>query len=498
MAVSTEQAVGVLNKLVEQLGKRQNDSGKTSYGVDTLTKAYDGDFQLRYASDSFKEYFAGRYTNFSDNWCGIVADAPHERLEPIGIRLRGENEGDKGLWASWVDNDADALCDLALLDAIVAKRSFAQVWGTKDDEAVISWGHPSQMIVGYDPATRARVSGAQVWRDGDMEFAALDWSGFLWKFERAVPQTSALEDAGFVMPPGLMTGGWTPRQPAEDDVWPLKNPMGKVSFVELPNRPRLVGEPISDIAGTLSMQHAINLLWAQLFAVSDEATIGQRAIIGAEQPVTPILDGDGNVIGERPVDLKKLRQDDILWITDPGAKAHEWTPAKLDVFTSVIEIAVGHIAAQTRTPAHYLLIGGTIANVSGDAMKALETGLVKRTEEKTQHFGRSIRDVFELVALAKDDDATAAAVRGGKVLWKDVENRSDAQRADALSKKRDIGYPLRYLLELDGLPPEEIERVMAMVVEEGTDPVLARILRPTPTNEPGATSGDDGDADSGV
>jgi hypothetical protein len=40
--------------------------------------------------------------------------------------------------------------------------------------------------------------------------------------------------------------------------------------------------------------------------------------------------------------------------------------------------------------------------------------------------------------------------------------------------------------------------VMAMVVEEGTDPVLARILRPTPTNEPGATSGDDGDADSGV
>jgi hypothetical protein len=167
------------------------------------------------------------------------------------------------------------------------------------------------------------------------------------------------------------------------------------------------------------------------------------------------------------------------------------------VFTDVIEIAVGHIAAQTRTPAHYLLIGGTIANVSGDAMKALETGLVKRTEEKTQHFGRAIRDVFELAALVGDDQAKAAAVRGGKVLWKDVENRSDAQRADALLKKRDIGYPLRYLLELDGLPPQEITRVMGLVAEEQSDPILSRIMRPTPSEQPGTTSGDDADTDLG-
>lgn len=457
---TAQQAVTVLNKLVEELNRRQGDAG-TTFGVDSLTKAYSGDFSLRFASDNFREYFAKRYQHFSDNWTGIVADAPHERLEPTGIRLKGQDGGDDGLWDDWLNNDADALCDLALLDAIIAKRSFAQVWGDHDDNPVINWGHPSQMIVGYDPATRARISGAHVWRDGDMEFAALDYGGDLWKFQRSATHNT-LTDSGFVLPANLLAGSWEPRQESADDTWPIPNPMGKNSFVELPNRPRLVGEPSSDIAGTLAMQHAINLLWAQLFAVSDEATIGQRAIIGAEQPVTPILDADGNVVGERAVDLKKLRHDDILWITDPGAKAHEWTPAKLDVFTNVIEIAVGHIAAQTRTPAHYLLIGGTIANVSGDAMKALETGLVKRTEEKTQHFGRAIRDIFELTALARGDQAKAAAVHAGKVLWKDVENRSDAQRADALSKKAQIGYPLRYLLELDGLPPQEIDRVMDM------------------------------------
>lgn len=471
---TADQAVSILNQLVAELANRQNDDA-CGYGVETLSKAYDGAFKLHYASSNFQEFFADRYKRFSDNWCGIVADAPHERLEVTGIRLDGETGGDDPLWAAWRRNDADALSDLAMLDAIVAKRSYARVWGDRDDNAVIHWGHPSQMIVGYDPATRARVSGAFVWADEAHDYAELDWAGYVWKFQRS-NEWRKLHDDGFLLPSHLLDGGWKTRQPAEDDTWPIPNPMGKTSFVELPNRPRLRGEPHSDIAGTLAMQHAINLLWAQLFAVSDEATIGQRVITGAEQPMTPVLNADGEVVGEKPVDLKKLRKDNILWVTDPGAKPFEWQAANLKPFTDIIEIAVGHIAAQTRTPAHYLLIGGTVANVSADAMKALETGLVKRTEEKTQHFGRAVRDVFELVALAENDVAKAGSVRTGQVLWKDVENRSDAQRADALQKKSAIGYPLRYLLELDGLPPTEIERVMRMREAEQTDALTRAIV----------------------
>jgi hypothetical protein len=344
------------------------------------------------------------------------------------------------------------------------------VWGDEDDEPRITWEHPSQAIVGYDPETRARVAGAKVWADDDREYATLYLPDEVWKFQRPRVTSNLVGPNG--QPFVTLEGSWELRAEGVID-----NPLGKVPLVELANRPRLVGEPHSDIAGTLAMQHAINLLWAQLFAVSDEATIGQRIILGAEQPVMPILNSDGDVIGEKPVDLKKFRQDTIAFISDPTAKAFEWTPANLKVFTDVIEIMVGHIAAQTRTPAHYLLIGGTIANVSGDAMKALETGLVKRTQEKTQHFGRAIRDVFELVALAQGDSGKAAAVRGGQVLWRDVENRSDAQRADALAKKKDIGYPLRYLLEQDGLSPAEIDRVMDMVREEQSDPILSQIMK---------------------
>jgi hypothetical protein len=473
-----DEAVKILNKLVDELRKRNQDDAECGYGVETLDKAYRGQFKLHYASDSFKDYFAGRYQQFSDNWCGIVADAPHERLEPIGIRLNGEESGDGALWDSWRENDADALGDLAMLEAIIAKRSFALVWGDSDERAQITWEHPAQAIVSYDPETRARVAGAKVWADDDREYATLYLPNEVWKFQRDRVQSS------LALPRYLLDGNWVARAEGV-----IPNPLGKVPLVELPNRPRLMGEPVSDIAGTLAMQHAINLLWAQLFAVSDEATLGQRLILGAEPPMVPVLDQDGNQIGEKPVDLKKLRADRIAFIGDPGAKAYQWDAAKLDVFTNVIEIAVGHIAAQTRTPAHYLLIGGTVANVSADAMKALETGLVKRTQEKTQHFGRALRDVFELVALVEAPEK-ASAVRAGQVLWKDVENRSDAQTADAALKDSQIGLPMRYILERRyNLPPAEIDRVMTMRQDEAMDPILSQITKDLNSGDTVAGSG---------
>lgn len=457
--MTPEAAASTLERLAAELDRRRTD-------VETLDEAYRGKHKLTFASKDFQEFFSGRYERFSDNWCGVVADAPHERLEITGIRLGEKDDAD--LFDAWRRADADQGSDLAMLDAIVAKRSFALVWGDRDGQPVITFEHPSQAIVSYDPETRERVAGAKVWSDDDFDYATLYLPDEVWKFQRArVKRDDMLEQ----LPGPMLTGGWTPRAEGR-----ILNPLGKVPLVEWQNRPRLLGDPHSDIEDVLGWQHAINLLWAETFAVSDEATIGARLIVGAERPVTPILDEAGNVVGERPVDVKKWNRDRYGWLEDPNAKVHEFKPAALEPFTKVVEIAVGHVAAQSRTPAHYLLVGGTIANVSGDAMKALETGLVKRTQEKTQHFGRAARDVFELIALVRDDAAKADAVRAGTVLWKDVENRSDAQLADAALKDAQIGLPLEYILEKRyNLPPPEIKRVMDMRASD-VDPLTQTLI----------------------
>lgn len=254
------EAIQTLNALWDQLGKRQRD-------IEEMQAAYRGDFKLQYASDDFREFFGKRYDNFSDNWCGIVADAPHERLKITGLRPKGR-KSDGGLWDLWRANDAERLSDRALLASIIAKRSFALVWG--DDPVRVTWEDPSQAIVGYDPETRRRVAGLKAWTDDTHEFATLYLPDEVWKFKRSRVHSNVTPSGLYVA--GFHTG-WEERRGPGDDSWPLPNPFGEVPLVEFANRPPLLGEPISDIAGTLAMQHAINLLWAQLFTASDLSLI---------------------------------------------------------------------------------------------------------------------------------------------------------------------------------------------------------------------------------
>src|SRR5690606_29025803 len=119
----------------------------------------------------------------------------------------------------------------------------------------------------------------------------------------------------------------------------------------------------------------------------------------------------------------------------------------LNVFTDTIEIAVGHIAAQTRTPPHYLVANKGISNLSGDALKSAEIGLTQKANEFITFTDPQLREVLRLVALVKDRKDLAQQARLAKIAWKNTEIRSESQMSDALLKKKQMGYPLEYLME---------------------------------------------------
>jgi hypothetical protein len=405
-----------------------------------------------------------------------VADAPTERQEVIGIKLPGtsnaspDREGDRDLWQDWLRQEADHTSDMAFLEANIGKRAFASVWGTEGDEPIISFERPDQCIVAYDPETRDRVAGLKVFEDGSYEYATLDYDGSLWKYQRR-KNTTTPEISALILPPRL--SNWEIRN-VPGEPWPIANPLGAVHIVELPNRPRLGGECISDIAGTIAMQDAINLFWAYLLNAGDFASFPQRVVLGAERPRMPVLDDTGQVVGSRPVPLEKFAVDRVVWLENPEAKIGEWSASNLTLYTDVLEVMVGHIASQTRTPHHYLI--GKMANLSAEALKAAETGLVKRTEEKNKSYGRGIREIFRLVALVRGEKDKADQIRSAKVLWKDVESRSEAQQVDAALKLRQIGLPIEYICRRLGMGPEEIVDVLEMRDRElAADPLGAAV-----------------------
>lgn len=478
--MDSDQALAKVKFLYAKLNGRRPE-------IESLDGYYEGDQPLKYASREWAEFHKDRYAQFADNWCGVVADAVNERLAVTGLRVGDTATDDEStLWGDWQRNEMDAQSSQGFLESIVAKRSAVIVWGDENDEPQMSWEHPAQVYVQYDAGnSRRRLAAIKAWVDGDMEYATLYEPDALWKFQR---KHSGVKVKGGVTANGLTVVGtstrsfddgsaWEPRERTGDDLWPLPNPLGEVPVVEVMNRPRLGREPISDIAGARAMQDAANLLWAFLFAAADHASMPGRVIMGQEAPKMPILDKSGQKVGEKAIDIKELQHGRFLWLTGEKTTISEFTAAKLDVFTDVIEIAIGHMGGQTRTPAHYFVANKGLSNINGETLVATETPLVKKAGEFHLFASPAIGDIFRLAAKVRGLDALSREITGSSTQWANAAIRSEAQMADSLLKKRQVGYPFEYLLELDGVSKPDRDRILAMKRAEDSDPTMERIGR---------------------
>ena len=481
--VDTARTLG--QRMWQQIERRRmtsNHDQQMPAGIRGCLDYYRGFHNLRFTSEKFAEHFKTRFNGFSDNWCASVVDAAAERMNFVGLRLDSDtNEGDDATDQDNREADADFQRVMEANDvpsgmseaftvALACGRSFALVWGDPDDEQtpMVSFEHPEFCTLAIDPATRRPTAAAKGWMDGLDGFLNLYTADEVWKWQWSVSDRDKADPR--------KQPAWVPRQ-GTDDTWPMKNPMGRVPMVEFRNQTLLDDLPLSDLSGVAAMQDAINLVWAYLFNGLDFASLPQRVVTGSDVPKVPVLDESGQIIGEKPVDLKALMNDRILWLTNKDASPHSWPAANLDVFGKVIEMAVDHIASQTRTPPHYLM--GKMSNTAAESLTVAETGLVAKVIQRQQYFTRPIRELHRLVALAQNDAAKAKQAATGVVVWKNPQYRSLAQQTDAFVKLRQAGMPLRWMVEWLGLSPAEVQRVMEMAEHEA-DVLVA----PTPLKAP--------------
>lgn len=496
---TAEQALEWVENLYQRLMDRRP-------AIEKAFRYFDGDQPLSYASDHWKKFHEDRYRNFADNWCGIVGHSPVDRLRIDGFRLGSKADRltseEQQLWADWNRNDLEAQSSQGFLASTIAKRSFVLVWGNENDEPVVSWEHPEQVVVDYAPGTRIRRAALKAWIDGRTEYATLYLADGVYKFERPTwlteEERNRLRDRDFTLPSSLSAGGWKVRE-VDGESWPLPNPLGEVSIVEWPNRPQLNGEPLSDIAGTMAMQDAINVLWAYLFNAADHASMAARVVTGAEPPKVPVLDNSGQIVGSQPAKLEDLENGRLLFL--PGKKEganpsiDQWDAAKLDVFTDVITQAVTHIAAQTQTPGHYLIASENYANLNGDALTAAEVPLsTKVVNAQISGYNPAAKETARLMAKVRGNDRMAdviAETNGRKfVHWKNPAMHSLSQVGDAASKARSNGMSLHTVLEeFYGMSEPEIEREKRRIREEQAS-ALASLDPATLSAMNGETSAD--------
>lgn len=422
--------------------------------------------RMRFASEEFRDYFQKRFVGFSDNWCMPVAQAPIERANHLGIRLPGELTFDADLARTWERNDANRGLSEALLLMTVAKRSFGLVSPTSTG-ARITFEHPDSAAVIYDAITRERRAGMALWQDDKSEYGELQLPGSILSVKR---NKVALTAGERYVPPDAEGWMFDDTRGAVE----VRNPLGVVPLVEFRNQALLDDDPISDIAGVIAMQDSINLVWAYLLNALDFASLPARVVLNSDVPKEPILDETGQVVGSRPVELDKLIKDRIMFLPGEASKIAEWTAANLDVYSKVIEHAIEHVAAQTRTPAHYLIAGG---NTPATGYELSEAGLVSKSAERINYATPTVRELYRLSALADGDTAKADRIAEAKVLWRKPQFRSESQLMDGLGKMRTAGFPFQWIAEEYGLSPSEVDRVMQMVKDEQSDPTMQQIAR---------------------
>ncbi|KRC37515.1 phage portal protein [Oerskovia sp. Root22] len=420
--------------------------------------------RMRFASDEFRDYFADRFSGFSDNWCMPVAQAPIERIHQLGIRLDGSTTADVESARMWERNEADRGLSEALMMMTVAKRSFGMV-SPSPVGARVTFEHPDSACVIYDAATRQRRAGMVVWQDENFEYSEFQTPQYIIPLKR--PRFIQESGDKHVAP---NADGW-----AFDQARELKaNPLGAVPLVEFRNQALLDDEPMSDIAGVKPIQDTINLVWAYLLNGLDTASLPARIIKGIDVPKEPILDQDGQIIGERPIELDRLIRDRVIFIPGEGDVA-EWTAGNLEVFSKVIGHAVEHVVAQTRTPAHYLIAASS--NTPATGYELAEAGLVSKAAERISYANPSVREIYRLAAIAEGQAERAAQIAVGKVLWKKPQYRSEQQLMDGLQKMRTAGFPFQWIAEEYGLSPSEVDRVMEMKRTEERDATMEQVAR---------------------
>lgn len=422
--------------------------------LERLHAYYDGQHPLAFSSKKFLETFGGLFRAFADNWCGLVVDAVEERLAVRGFRAEPDVESaDEDAWRIWQENQLDAQSQLAHTEALIGGEAYAVVWfGDRPDLPEVTVESPQNVAVASHPKFRRRREAAlRVYVDDwGHEHAELFLPDRVHLFRSPHPRSDLIQ---------AQTAEWeADTGPDVDAGGSMRNPLGVVPVVTLPNNPRLSRPrafPLvasSEIAQVIPLQDGVNKLLADLLVASESTSMPYRYAIGYELDVNP----ETNQVLQ-----PAFTQPDQRWavLEEAQARIGQLQAGDLGNFVRAIEMVVQHIASISRTPPHYL--SSSADRLSGESIKAAETGLVAKVRRKQRHFGESWEEVMRLCGMVAGIPQLAMATRA-ETIWGDPESRSEAEVVDGALKKKAIGVPDQQLWEDVGYSPQQIARFNSM------------------------------------
>lgn len=422
---------------------------------------YDGEHPVL-LTDRQREYIgdllAADHFTFAHNVAKTIVDTLRERLEVEGFAVNGESadaeEGNKDgalagmLWEWWKANRMDSEQIRAYRKALRDGKSYVMVSYDNDearpDLAVHSvWDGKAGITFHRDPGNPKKILFA---------------NRYFYTFDPLNPgETGKLRKTTYL--PGEIrkyiqatktTHGWEPITDDGDTSWPLPwvdsrgEPLG-VALVEFANPGG------SEIEQILGLQNGLNKAWLDLMAAADSS--GFPILAFEYNEMGALVGSDANLEGDDEFRIGPGRALEI-----EGGKVHRIEGADLTHLIDTIWTLTAAIAGVSRTPQYHLRPLGASDVPSGEALKMLESGLVKRAEERQLIFGQAWEDVMALAYRVGNTFGTvpSASELSIDVQWADANVRNEAVEIGVAEGMHRLEVPQEIVWQRAGLTPEQI------------------------------------------
>lgn len=390
---------------------------QTTYKL--LFEYADGNQPLRYSTDRLKEAFRNINVRFVQNWCSVVLDSVLDRLVIKGWDLEDETNNSL-LDQIWTSEHIELDAHQTHRGALITSESFVIVWKDEDGGLEFYYNDPRMVHVFYDPARPKRKRFAAKWWVGDDKHyrMTLYYPDHL-EYYIAKSKNTPSSYSAFV-----------PDDPDRAD-----NPYGAVPVFHF----RCDGE----LNNIITLQDAINKLFADMMVSAEFGAFPQRWIIS--QSDTSALKNGANEIWEIPAG-DGVGQD---------ASVGQFEPTQLGNYLESIDKLANTIGIITRTPKHYFMSSG--ANISGEALLAMEAPLIKKVEQRQEQFSTTWQEIGAFILKLQGKEVKTSDVI---TVWDAPSSVQPLTEAQARQTSVNTGIPLLTQLRREGWGTDEIEQLV--------------------------------------
>ena len=385
--------------------------------VKTAWNYYNGDQPLKYSTERLKEAFDRMNTRFVQNWCALVVDSVLERLQLSGVDVdnKDDNEEIDMLWSRY-HIDVEAMEVHRTVE--VTSEAYVIIW--KEEDTVDFYVNDPEMCHAFYKADKPKVKeyAAKMWQDGD------EWHMTLYYPDRFEYYTAKSKDVPSSANSFKM-----------DEDSPKDNPYKVIPVFHFKAQ--------SDLKNILTMQDAINKLFADMMVASEYGSFPQRYIINNGN-VSALKNG-ANIIWNVP------GSDGEGQDTEVG----QFEAAPLAGYLEAMGSITNNIAIISRTPKHYFMNSG--ANISGDALIAMEAPLVKKVQSIQKVLKPVWQEAMSFMMLLEGKQIDPVDIN---LVWEPILSVQPLAEAQAMKLNFEMGVPIVTIMRWMGKTTAEIQQLL--------------------------------------